>query len=191
MDIEAWFETMPSEVVNDIAQEKRYIWFAIHDAKALSFKNQLHLIKEINLMSRKVKDARANVPQITDTAKKSSSGNGASNRARTRWANIDIRSREHKDRIRELSSKVDYILDAIVELVDDGYDLHVKRADEGSTVTAMLFCGSGVQCSQNAGLSASAPDAWLSLSSLVYKHSVVCEGRWFTEPESEEDDNWR
>lgn len=191
MDIEAWFETKPCELVNAIALEKRYIWHAIHGKKALNFDRQGYIIKDILSMSRKVKEGRNDKPTVTEDAKGKTGTNGGTNGKKTRWANIDIRSKDHKQAIRELSGNVDFVLDTLVELVDDGYDLHVKRTDEGSTVTAMLFCRSGVQCADAAGLSASAPDAWLALSSLIYKHTTVRDGKWFQDDESDADDNWR
>lgn len=142
-------------------------------------------------MSRKVKNARTEQPVITDGNGKKAASTGNGSKSSTRWANIDIRTKEHKDAIKALSGDVDFVLDTLIELVDDGYDLHVKRVDEGSTVTAMLFCGSGVQCSQNAGLSAAAPDAWLAVSSIIYKHAIVCKGKWFSDDGADQDDGWR
>lgn len=185
MEIEAWFETMPSHVVNDIAQEKRYIAFAIHDHKALSFKNQDYIIKDILSMSRKVKNARLEKePQITPARPV---GKGAS---KTRWANCDIRTKEHKTAIREMAANVNFVLDTIVELVDDGYELIIKRGDTGSTVRSMLFCNIDGHANKSGGLSAEAADAWLSLTCLVYKHSTVLDGTWFGSADEDEQDDF-
>lgn len=191
MDIETWWSTSPSQLVNEIAQEKRYIGFAIHDPKALSFKNQEHLIKDILTMSRKVKNGRQQAETPVVTGKSTAGVQGKSGKS-TRWARCDVRTREAKDAVRELAANVNFILDTIVELVDDGYDLHVKRTDAGSTVRAMLFCSIPNHVNVGGGLSAEAPDAWLALSCLVYKHATVLQGEWFDEGnEFEEDDHWR
>lgn len=180
MNIEAWFESMPSELVCEIAREKRFIMFAIHDAAALSFKNQDYIIKDILTMARKVKNGRnhENEPVTTKNEPKKSNGNGQKT---TRWASADIRSKEHKSAIRELAKNPNFVLDTIVELVDTGYDLHIKRADEGATVRTMLFCHVPGDPNQNGGLSADAPDAWLSVSALVYKHVHILGGIWFSD----------
>lgn len=91
-----------------------------------------------------------------------------------------------------MASNVNFILDTVVELVDDGYDLHIKRTDEGSTVRSMLFCHVQGDVNCGGGLSAEAPDAWLSLSALVYKHCNLLDGKWFDQgDDAEEDNGWR
>lgn len=191
MDIEAWFETMPSDTVNEIAREKRYIGFAIHDVNALRFDNQSYIIKDILTMARKVKNARNSQP--TQSAAKQPDGNGnRGSERKTRWVSADIRSKEDKTAVRELASNVNFVLDTLVELVDDGYDLHIKRTDAGSTVRSMLFCQMSNHPNSNGGLSAEAPDAWLSLTALVYKHVNVLDGNWFDQGDDDtQDDGWR
>lgn len=185
MDIETWFSIMPSEIVNDIAKEKRFIMFAIHDSKALSYKNQDYIIKDILSMSRKVKNARlVEKPQITP------SGNNRKGAAKTRWVSADIRTKEHKTAIREMAANVNFVLDTVVELVDNGYELIIKRTDTGSTVRTMLFCNIDGHVNKGGGLSAEAADAWLSLTCAVYKHSVVCEGTWFDDTDADEEDDF-
>jgi hypothetical protein len=187
MDIETWFETRPSEIVNEIAREKRFIMFAIHSKTALVFKNQDYLIKDILTMSRKVKNATQKSPVTTPVKPSNGNGNG-----KTRWGSADIRSKAHKDAVREMAANPNFVLDTIVELVDDGYDLHIKRTDTGSTVRSMLFCSIDGHINKGGGLSAEAPDAWLSLSALVYKHVNILDGAWFaTADDTDEDDNWR
>lgn len=191
MCIERWFSDAPSEIVNEVALSKRYIINSIHAHNALGFKQQDYIIKEINYMSRKAKEgSRNDKPTITPNTKSSNADN--SSRTSTRWANADIRTASHKTAIRELASNVQFILDTVVELIDDGYELHVKRTDAGSTVRAMLFCKDRNSHNFTGGLSAEAPDAWLSLTALIYKHSIVLDGRWFDEAEtSEEDSLWK
>lgn len=191
MCIERWFSEAPSDVINEVALSRRYIVNSIHAHNALGFKQQDYIIKEINYMSRKVKEgSRNDTPTITPKSKNTPTQSGSF--PKTRWANCDIRTAAHKSAIRELAGNTPFILDSIVELVDDGYELHVKRTDAGSTVRAMLFCKDRNSHNAAGGLSAEAPDAWLSLTALVYKHSVVLDGRWFNEAdETEEDDLWK
>lgn len=191
MCIERWFSDAPCEIVNEVALSRRYIVASIHSTTALGFKQQDYIIKELNLMSRKVKEGvRNDKPTITTDKKTGTSGKGSG--ISTRWANADIRTTTHKTNIREMASNVQFVLDTVVELIDDGYELHVKRTDAGSTVRSMLFCKDGNSHNANGGLSAEAPDAWLSLTALVYKHSVVLDGRWFVEDEAgEEADLWK
>lgn len=191
MCIERWFGDAPSEIVNEVALSRRYIVNSIHAHNALGFKQQDYIIKEINYMSRKVKEGTRNDKPTTTTDKKTgttSKGSGTS----TRWASADIRTATHKTAIREMASQVEFVLDTIVELIDDGYELHVKRTDSGSTVRSMLFCKDRNSHNANGGLSAEAPDAWLSLTALIYKHSTVLDGKWFEESDEGEEDNlWK
>lgn len=191
MCIERWFGDAPSEIVNEVALSRRYIVNSIHAHNALGFKQQDYIIREINYMSRKVKEGTRNDKPTTTTDKKTgttSKGSGTS----TRWASADIRTATHKTAIREMASQVEFILDTIVELIDDGYELHVKRTDAGATVRSMLFCKDRNSHNANGGLSAEAPDAWLSLTALIYKHSTVLDGKWFDESDEGEEDNlWK
>lgn len=191
MCIERWFSDAPASVVNEVALSRRYIVSSIHAHNALGFKQQDYIIKEINYMSRKVKEGSRNDKPTITVDKKSGSANKSSGTS-TRWANADIRSATHKANIRELASNVQFVLDTVVELIDDGYELHVKRTDAGSTVRSMLFCKDRNSHNVNGGLSAEAPDAWLSLTALVYKHSTILDGRWFDDAEeNEESDLWK
>lgn len=186
-----WFDDAPSEIVNEVTKCRQYIFLSIHSENALGFKQQDYIIKEINLMSRKIKEGRRQDEPVISAPKKSASS-GNNSQTKTRWANADIRSTTHKQAIRELASNVSFVLDTIVELIDDGYELHVKRTDEGSTVRSMFFCKDRNSPNATGGLSAEAPDAWLSLTALVYKHSNILDGRWFDDTEeSEEADLWK
>lgn len=191
MCIERWFSAAPAEVVNAVALSRRYIVNSIHASNALGFKQQDYIIREINFMSRKTKEGTRN-DKPTITTQKKTEKSGSTSYGKTRWASADIRTAEHKRAIRELAANTPFILDTIVELIDDGYELHVKRTDEGSTVRSMLFCKIGGHANSNGGLSAEAPDAWLSLTALIYKHSHVLVGEWFDTPdEGEEGDVWK
>lgn len=191
MSIGDWFDNASSEIVNEVTKCRQYIFLSIHASNALGFKQQDYIIREINLMSRKVKEGKRENEPVTTPSKKTN-GTGTNGQLKTKWANADIRSVTHKQAIRELASNVAFVLDTVVELIDDGYELHVKRTDEGATVRAMLFCKDRNSHNANGGLSAEAPDAWLSLTALIYKHSTLLDGRWFDEAEeSEESDLWK
>lgn len=191
MDIEAWFSIMPGHVVCEIARRKRELICGIYAPKAANFKNQYYIIKEILEMARKVKSERITDKSDISPSERAAKSDGKS-RSQTRWAGCDIRSKEHKSAIRDLATNANFVLDTIVELVDEGYDLHIKRTDEGSTVRAMLFCHIENHINKSGGLSADAPDAWLSITALVYKHVHLLDGKWFDETTSnDEDDNWR
>lgn len=110
--------------------------------------------------------------------------------ATTKWIDYDIRTAEHKNRIREMAKDVDTVLDQLVMCVDDGHDLVVKRGDGGATVRAMFFCNTEGHPHYHHGLSAAAPDAWLAIVTLVYKHVVGFQGQWTTDSDGQ-DDLWR
>jgi len=187
MDIEEWFEFMPSDVVNSVAVSKRHIRFELHHPKALDFANQNTLIKEIRDMTRKVKDARQSEKPVITQPKKSKPTD-----RKTRWVNCDVRSKEHKTAIRELAANASFVLDTIVELVDSGYEFVVKRADAGATVRAMAFCHSEDNANKGFALSAEAPDAWLAVTAFVYKHVYLLDGKWNNDgADDEEDGGWR
>lgn len=191
MEIWEWIDTKPSEVVQAVLVEKRFVFWAVTDTQALNFKRQDNIIKDILLMARKVKEARNDAPTVSAAKAKSRNSDGKGS-GQTRWASADIRTKEHKLAVRELSSNADFVLDTIVELVDDGYDLHIKRTDSASTIRAMLFCSVEGNANKGGGLSAEAPDAWLALSALVYKHVTVLDGNWFGDADVDnEDDGWR
>lgn len=191
MGVERWWSDAPHTIVNEVALTKKYIDYSIQQPNALGYKQQDYIIREINNMSRKVKEGRRQNEPVTTPQGRPEKSNPAGG-TKTRWASADIRSAEHKQAIRELASNVQFILDTIVELVDDGYELHVKRTDAAATVRSMLFCKIGGHPNANGGLSAEAPDAWLSLTALVYKHSNILVGEWFDEAEtSEESDLWK
>lgn len=96
----------------------------------------------------------------------------------TKWVDYDIRTKEEKAAVREFAKDVDTILDTIVMLLDEGYDLVCKRRDNGATIGAMLFCNIADHAHNGLALSSAAPDAWLALSALVYKHAIGLQGVW-------------
>jgi len=183
LDFYGFLERLTPAQFSELRQCKLDIAVNVWRGKIRSFKIEDRIIKDVNNMAREAKNAKDKTA-IPNRDKPSSS------RATT-WVEFDIRSREHKERIKSMAADVDTILDTVVMLVDEGYDLVLKRGDQGSTVRAMLFCNVVDHPHYSHGLSAAAPDAWLALSTLVYKHTIGLEGTWVSKDEPEQDNSWR
>lgn len=183
LDICAFIERLTPDEYKDLCQEKRFIWFAITDAAALKFRNQDYIIKDIRIMAKKVVESREKREPITTTPKPV--------KKTTRWVDFNIRSKDDKAAVREYAKEVDTILDTLVMLLDEGYDLVCKRRDDGATISTMLFCNITGHPHNGFALSAAAPDAWLSIAALVYKHVVGLQGEWGgNDGDDESDQAW-
>jgi len=78
----------------------------------------------------------------------------------------------------------DKVVWAFLELVESGYKLSITSDNKNDTYIATLV-GTGDNCpNKGKGLSGRGPTAVEAIKSLLYKHTVICDGgRWLVATE--------
>lgn len=170
LDFYGLLERLTPEQFKELRQCKLDIAYTVWTRKKPNFDNETRIIKDVNNMAREAKKTRE--VKLEPTKSESSP------KKSTTWVDYPVRTKDEKNSVREFGKDVDTVLDQLVMLLDEGYDLVCKRSDNGATVRSMLFCNIGGHPHNGLALSAAAPDAWTAIVCLVYKHTVGLQGVW-------------
>jgi len=110
------------------------------------------------------------------TKRKNQNGNKTFNQS-LRWTNVPI-APEDEDQILRWQPDDATLLAALVELVERGHGVGIKPASNGDGFMAFAT-GNGEDCpNAGLGLSAYASIPRDAVTSLLYKHIVICDGNW-------------
>lgn len=93
-----------------------------------------------------------------------------------RWANIKLEEADI-EQIEEKLEDPHQLLGELFAVFASGFDVFIKRRDEGQTVHISIISQRALLGDNTVGLSAFAPDLETALSALLYKFFEVCDGK--------------
>lgn len=93
----------------------------------------------------------------------------------TQWANIRLQDDDTPLIVERANDGVE-IIGGLFKLFDAGYDIFIKRRDDGKTVSISAVGRSTRDRSQPIGVSAYAPDIFVAASALLFKYYDIAGG---------------
>lgn len=166
--------TLPEHLEQIASLTQRRTYYAAHDhlldilsGKSFDFKRYLTIEGSLTIMARTAKDiknamARDTKPEPKPTSKP------------TKWILADCRTTEHQNAIPDYAADTQTVLDCMVELVEAGCTISIKRDNRDKPVAYLFY--PDVDDKNQLALSANAPDGYLALAVLLYKHYVILAG---------------